>query len=93
MPRFFGLSPSDKEIFLEHIFALMYYCGFTYNEVYNIPIWQRVWFIKRLNKEIKRANDQQGDASTRAAHHNSPDTRAMQGRMRNQVPANLRRFT
>ena len=66
--------------------------GFTYIESYNIPIWQRVWFIERINKEIKRSNEAQSGAS-RAAQHNSPDARAMQGRMRSQVPAKLRRFT
>jgi len=73
----------------------MYYQGFTYTEAYNIPVWQRIWFIKRLNKEIKRANDANGGngAATRAAHHNTPDAREMMGRQRAMVPANLRRFT
>ena len=92
MPRFFGLTPSDKPLFLEQIFLLMYYMGFTYTEGYNIPVWQRIWFIERLNKEIKRANDAQSGGS-RAAHANSPDARAMQGHSRTQVPAKLRRFT
>jgi len=70
----------------------MYYMGFTYIECYNIPIWQRVWFIERINKEIKRANEDQSGAS-RSAHGNTPDARAMQGRARAQVPAKLRRFT
>jgi|TARA_Y100000310_G_scaffold197429_1_gene197524 hypothetical protein len=70
----------------------MYYMGFTYKEVYNIPLWQRVWFLERLNKELKKANDSQSGAS-RAAHANSPDARAMMGNARAQVPANLRRFT
>ena len=69
--------------------------GFTYKEGYNLAIWQREWFLERLNKEITKtseANDGQG-ASTRAAHQNDPSTRAMQGRHRSQVPARLRRFT
>ena len=70
----------------------MYYMGFTYVEAYNIPIWQRYWFLERLNKEIKRANDAQSGAS-RAAHANSADARAMAGRSRAQVPSKLRRFT
>ena len=70
----------------------MYYMGFTYVEAYNIPIWQRVWFIKRIQKEIKRANKDGGDAS-RAAHANTPDARAWMGRHRAQVPSKLRRFT
>ena len=70
----------------------MYYMGFTYLEAYNIPVWQRMWFLDRINKEIKKANDAQSGAS-RAAHQNSPDARAMMGRARAQVPSKLRRFT
>ena len=66
----------------------MYYMGFTYREAYEIPVWQRIWFIKRLNKEIK-----QSDGQSRAAHANTPDSRAMMNRARSQVPSNLRRFT
>jgi len=69
--------------------------GFTYGEAYDLPIWQREWFLERLNKEITRtseASEGQG-ATTRAAHHNEPQLRAMQGRHRSQVPARLRRFT
>ena len=73
---------------------MMYYMGFTYVECYNIPIWQRRWFIQRMNDEIKRTQDSQGNAQpTRAAHQNTPDARAMMGRYRSMVPANLRRFT
>ena len=92
MPRFFGLTPTDKQIFLEHIFLLMYYMGFTYVEAYNLPIWQRMWFLDRINKEIKQANEKQS-GSSRAAHGNNPEARAMMGRARSQVPSKLRRFT
>ena len=87
-PRFFGLTPNDKEVFLEQIFGLMYYAGFSYNEAYNLPVWQRIWFINRLNQEIKKSQGQ-----SHAAHANSPDARAMMSRARSQVPAKLRRFT
>ena len=70
----------------------MYYMGFTYVESYNLPYWQRIWFIERINKEFEKANEAQSDAS-RAAHSNSPENRAMQGRARSHVPAKLRRFT
>ena len=62
--------------------------GFTYYEAYNIPIWQRVWFIKRISKEIEKAN-----GASKAAHSNSEDVRAMQGMHRANPPAKLRRFT
>ena len=66
--------------------------GFTYREAYNIPIWQRIWFIERLNKELKAANEAQSGAS-RAAHSNTADQRSLMGRQRAQVPSKLRRFT
>lgn len=67
--------------------------GFTYTEAYLLPLWQRRWFIQRLQKEIKQSNEGDKSAGSRAAHQNTPDTRAMMGRYRSQVPANLRRFT
>ena len=70
----------------------MYYMGFTYIEAYNIPIWARLWFLRRINKEMERANEAQSNAS-RAAHANTPDQRMMNGNHRAHVPAKLRRFT
>ena len=70
----------------------MYYMGFTYNEAYALPIWQRKWFIERIKKEIKASNET-GNGQSRAAQHNTPNARSLQGRMRNQVPAKLRRFS
>ena len=87
-PPSFGLTPTDKEQFLEIIFLLMYYMGFSYKEAYDLPIWQREWFIKRINKEIKSSQGQ-----SHAAHANTPDARAMMNKARAQVPAKLRRFT
>lgn len=66
--------------------------GFTYWGAFKLPIWQRIWFIQRLNTEFSKANKEQ-QAATRAAHHNTPDMRAMQGRHHPQAPARLRRFT
>jgi len=70
----------------------MYYMGFSYKEAYSLPIWQRFWFIQRINEEFKKANEQNAQAS-RAAHANTPDIRAMQGNARAQVPSKLARFT
>ena len=92
MPGFFGLTPSDKEIYLEQIFLLMYYMGFSYTEGYQLPIWQRLWFIKRINEEIRRSNEANAPTS-RAAHDNTPEARAMMDKHRAHVPAKLRRFT
>ncbi len=70
----------------------MYYMGFLYKEAYNLPVWQRVWFIQRINEEFRRANENDSSAS-RAAHDNTPDQRAWQGLARESPPARLRRFT
>mgnify|MGYP003662450267 CR=1 FL=1 len=91
-PAFFGLTSSDKEIYLEPIYLLMYWMGFTHTEAYGLPVWERNWFIERLNKELKQQQDSE-HAQTRAAHHNDPETRAFQGRTRTHTPAKLRRFT
>ncbi len=73
----------------------MYYMGFSYWESYLLPVWQRAWFLDRINKEITETNKRNGGegAQTRAAHQNDPQTRALLGRHRAQVPAKLRRFT
>jgi len=66
----------------------MYYMGFTYTEVQNLPVWQRKWFLDRLVEEMKEANGR-----SRAAHANSAQDRAMSGYHRGETPAKLRRFT
>ena len=73
----------------------MYYMGFGYRECYLLPVWQRMWFIERINKEIQETNKKNGGegAASRAAHQNDATTRALMGRHRAQVPAKLRRFT
>ena len=90
---FFGLRPEDKEaMILEPAFALIYYGGFLWHEIYNMPVTYKRWFIERINKELTRSSEA-GATQSRATHQNSPDVRAMQGRMREQVPSRLRRFT
>ena len=59
MPRFFGLTPNNKDLYLEHLFVLTYHLGFTYQDSYNCPVWQRFWFINRLKKEFETAKEQQ----------------------------------
>ena len=70
----------------------MYYMGMSYWEAYNIPVQYRVWFIHRIQQELKRTNEN-GEGNSRALHHNTPDVRAMQGRGRDSVPSRLRRFS
>ena len=70
----------------------MYYGGFTYTEAYRLPVYQRYWFIDRLNKEIKKASDGDAPQGSRASHDNDPQMRAMLGR-RPDAPPRMRRFS
>ena len=66
----------------------MYYMGFTYAEGMALPIWQRTWFLQRIQKEMETAG-----GKSRAAHSNDSTSRAMAGMQRQNTPAKLRRFT
>ena len=55
MLRFFGLTPNNKDIYLDQIFLLIYHLGFTYSDAYKCPVWQRFWFINRLKHEFDEA--------------------------------------
>ena len=71
----------------------MYYMGVSYLEAYNIPVWQRKWFIQRINDEFAKAAKAQSGQLSKAAHTNTPEARALMGKSSHQVPAKLRRFT
>ena len=90
-PRFFGLTPSEREYILEATFNLMYYGGFTFTECYSMPVSYRTWFLSRLQKELSRAY--KNDEPTKAVHHNNPLMNQMTGKSRSDTPARLRRFT
>jgi hypothetical protein len=77
---------------MEPAFLLMYYGGFTWRETQHMPVAYKRWFIERINREFKNTSEK-GQAQSRAAHQNTPDVRALQGRAREQVPSRLRRFT
>ena len=75
-------------MFLEYIFILMYYMGFTYSEAYRLPVWQRKWFVERLQQEFKRGQENEQHI-TRASQ---PEERALAG-LRPEAPARVKRFT
>ena len=47
---FFGLTPRYKVYKQEQIFDLVYFGkgGFSYTEIYNMPVYLRTFYIKRL---------------------------------------------
>ena len=78
---------------LEQEFLLMYYLGFTYSDLRDIPLPYRKWFIERIQREINKHSDESGDgAYTKGAHDHHPEVRATRGQ-RPHAPARLRRFT
>lgn len=70
----------------------MYYGGFSFKEVLHLPVPYKRWFIERISKELNKTSED-GQTQSKATHANTPDVRAMQGRVRPQVPSRLRRFT
>ncbi len=77
---------------MEPTFLLMYYGGFLYHEAHNLPVTYRRWFIERISKELNKKNGD-GNTPTRALHQDTPETRALLGRAREQAPSRLRRFS
>ena len=60
MPRFFGLTPSYRNIIFQQIFDLVYHGGggFIHSEVYNMPVWMRRYHIDRINEFNKKQNEE-----------------------------------
>jgi len=69
--HFFGLNPEDKDLYLEQLFILVYHLGFTYNDAYKLPVWERFWFISRLKKEFETAKENNTKATSNAQRTNS----------------------
>jgi len=75
----------------------MYYCGFTHQDCKALPVYERTWFINRLVEEFTRQQKSSEENNTpmmsRAAHHNTPETRQLMGMNRAEGPNRTRRFT
>ena len=58
MFHFFGLAPDYRLGLHEEIFSLCYYGkgGFTWDEVYNLPIHLRRFYIKQVSKAVEEKN-------------------------------------
>lgn len=93
---FYGQTQNVEALILEPTFLLMYYGGFTYQDVQTLPVDRKRWFLDRLTKELTRKDDVGKPvpvAQTRALHQNDPQTRALQGMTRSEGPSRSRRFT
>lgn len=69
--RFFGLTPNSKDLYLEQLFILVYHLGFTYQDAYTCPVWQRFWFINRLKSEFKAAKENNKVSTSTSQRNNS----------------------
>ena len=56
--NFFGLSEDYIADVYEQFFFLKYYGGWSFYEAYNLPVGLRQWFMKRLQKQIEKENEQ-----------------------------------
>ena len=55
---FFGLTPKYKQDLHSTIFLLLYKVpGFTHDDLYNMPIWLRIYYLKEY-KEWKKAENE-----------------------------------
>lgn len=56
--HFFGLEPDYRLGLHEEIFSLCYYGrgGFSWNEVYNLPIHLRRFYISQVKNAIEQKN-------------------------------------
>jgi len=49
---FFGLDNKYIENIYEQMFALKYHGGWSFTELYNLPVGLRIWFVERLQKQF-----------------------------------------
>lgn len=56
---FFGLTPKYKIQLHDEVFDLVYYGkgGFSWNDVYNLPIFLRHHYLGRIQKILKDKSD------------------------------------
>lgn len=71
----------------------MYYGGISPLDYPKMPVYMVRWIVERINKEIESASKANSQPASKAPHHNSPDVRALSGKVRSMVPSKLQRFT
>ena len=73
---FFGLTPEYKKIILDEIFYLCYsgQGGFTHDEVYNMPIRYRRYYIQKLNETHEKQQEMMDKK-----FDNNPNTTSLDG--------------
>ena len=70
---FFGLTPTYKVYLQESIFDLVYHSngGFSYQDVYHMPVYLRIFYIKRLQKLFDKQKKEHDKAMRQAKSKSS----------------------
>jgi len=63
---FFGLSDKYAEGIYEEFFLLKHHGGWSFIEMYNLPVGLRRWWIRRLTKQFEEEKKQIEDAKSKA---------------------------
>jgi hypothetical protein len=53
MRTFFGLTDKYSEALYEQIFLMKHFGGWSFTEIYNLPIGLRNWFCNRMGKQFE----------------------------------------
>tara|TARA_R100000805_G_C3497589_1_gene29008 strand:+ start:53 stop:340 length:288 start_codon:yes stop_codon:yes gene_type:complete len=69
---FFGLTPKYRLTTQDQIFDLVYHSqgGFTYQDVYNMPVHLRVYHIKKIQKIFEKEKKSHEKAMRKAKSQN-----------------------
>lgn len=58
LPTFFGLNDKYQQAVYEEMFLLKYHGGWSFIEMYNLPIGLRRWFVKRLASQFEKEKEE-----------------------------------
>lgn len=62
----FGLDDEYIESVYEEIFLMKYHNGWSFTELYNLPIVIRRWFLERLVKQKEQEKESAEEAAKKA---------------------------
>jgi len=62
---FFGLSSDSRVSVLDEIYYLTRHANFSYNDLINMPTYERKYFIGKLVEEFEKRNQQAEKAKSK----------------------------
>ena len=88
MYTFFGLTPAYKVHVHEMILSVMYACnGFSFSDVYNMPVWLRKFYLKKLSEWKKEEAGKGSEQSKDNVADNMQKIKSMQRTMQQKFSA------